>query len=152
MTRMLPFRILLLSSVTLLAGCAGKTPPPEISLDEPATAAGRIIVPAGILSDVIRLLPDGEEEKMEISWSKNHVAFTIGSTYFISNLINGEYPEYQRVIPQSFDAHAELNLHDFAEAVRFAPASSLPPVTPKCRFQPLPPMFNMPKSRPSCSA
>ena len=70
--------------------------------------------PAGILSDVIRLLPDGEEEKMEISWSKNHVAFTIGSTYFISNLINGEYPEYQRVIPQSFDAHAELNLHDFA--------------------------------------
>lgn len=56
---------------------------------------------------------------MEISWSKNHVAFTIGSTYFISNLINGEYPEYQRVIPQSFDAHAELNLHDFAEAVRF---------------------------------
>ena len=91
----------------------------EISLDEPATAAGRIIVPAGILSDVIRLLPDGEEEKMEISWSKNHVAFTIGSTYFISNLINGEYPEYQRVIPQSFDAHAELNLHDFAEAVRF---------------------------------
>ncbi|MBS7701981.1 MULTISPECIES: P-type conjugative transfer protein TrbG [Hyphomicrobiales] len=46
MTRMLPIRILLLSSVTLLAGCAGKTPPPEISLDEPYEAS-RIVEPAG---------------------------------------------------------------------------------------------------------
>lgn len=40
-----PIRLLLLSSAALLAGCAIKTPPPEISLDEPFEAT-RIAEPA----------------------------------------------------------------------------------------------------------
>ena len=92
----------------------------EVSLDEPATAEGRIIVPSGILSDVTRLLPaDDEKSMVEISWSRNHIAFTFGETYFISNLVNGEYPDYHRIIPDSFHGRAELNLHDLQEAVRF---------------------------------
>jgi type IV secretion system protein VirB9 len=46
MVHISPIRLLLLSSAALLAGCAGKTPPPEISLDEPFEAT-RIIEPAG---------------------------------------------------------------------------------------------------------
>lgn len=92
----------------------------EVTLEEPATAEGRFIVPAGILSDVSRLLPsDDEKAVVEISWSNNHVAFTFGDTYFIANLINGQYPDFHRIIPNRFDATAVVNRNDFDEAVRF---------------------------------
>ena len=92
----------------------------EISLDQEAAAEGRFIVPSGILSDVSRILPlDDEEAMVEISWSNNHVAFTFGDTYFIASLVNGEYPDYHRIIPTHFEARAEVNLKDFEEAVRF---------------------------------
>lgn len=91
----------------------------EISLDRPVSAAGRFIVPAGVLSDVVRLLPKEEEDPVEIFWTPNHVAFSFGTTYFVSNLINGDYPDYHRVFPTHFDALATVNLKDFQEAVRF---------------------------------
>ena len=91
----------------------------EVSLDTPATAAGRFIVPANTLADVVRMLPQEEDDTVEVSWTNNHVAFTFGSTYFMTNLINGDYPDYHRVIPTHFNATATLNLKDFQEAVRF---------------------------------
>ncbi len=91
----------------------------EVSLEESAPVAGRFIVPANVLSDVVRMLPQDEDARVEISWANNNVAFTFGNTYFISNLINGDYPDYHRVIPSHFDATATLNKKDFEEAVRF---------------------------------
>ncbi|TKT82441.1 P-type conjugative transfer protein TrbG [Aquamicrobium sp. LC103] len=46
MIRSTPMHMLLLSSAALLAGCAGKTPPPEISLDQPYEAS-RVVEPIG---------------------------------------------------------------------------------------------------------
>ena len=97
----------------------------DISLDEEAPNPGRFIVPANVLSDVCRLLPQEEEEMVEITWIRNHVAFAFGDTYFVSALINGEYPDYHRVIPKSFDTDAVVNLRDFAEAVRFVSPISM---------------------------
>lgn len=91
----------------------------EISLEETPTGKGNFIVSASVLQDVIRLLPAGEDSMMEISWASRHVAFSFGETYFLSNLINGVYPDYKRVFPSSFDLHATLDLKDFEEAVRF---------------------------------
>ena len=91
----------------------------EIELEENTNGEARIIVPAAIMTDVVKLLPEGEDEKVEITWAKNHVAFTFNNTYFITSLINGEYPDYKRVIPSHFDAKAELDLNEFIDAVRF---------------------------------
>lgn len=91
----------------------------ESTLSKEASSKGRFVVPAGVLSDVSRLLPSGEEDPVEISWASNHIAFSFGNTYFISTLINGEYPEWRRVIPGTFDAEVTLSLKDFLDAVRF---------------------------------
>ena len=91
----------------------------EISLEEIPTGKGNFIVSASVLQDVIRLLPVEEDDMMEISWASRHVAFSFGETYFLSNLINGVYPDYKRVFPSSFDLNATLDLKDFEEAVRF---------------------------------
>ena len=89
----------------------------EVTLDSPAPEHRRLIVSAAVMTEVVRLLPAGEEDTVEISWAKNHIAFCFGRTYFLSSLINGEYPDYHRVIPKSFNYTAVLNLRSFREAV-----------------------------------
>ena len=89
----------------------------EVTLSVPAEQPGRMIVPASVMTEVVRMLPAGEDEEVVISWAKSHVAFAFGETYFLSNLINGEYPDYHRVIPTRFDATAVLDLRAFREAV-----------------------------------
>jgi DNA polymerase-3 subunit beta len=90
----------------------------EITLNEPATTEGRFIVPAGILSDVCRLLPEEEGAVMEISWARSHVAFTFGSTYFMSTLINGQYPDVHRVVPTRFSTEVTFDLKELSNAIR----------------------------------
>ncbi len=89
----------------------------EVTLSVPAEQPGRMIVPASVMTEVVRMLPSDEDAEVVISWAKSHVAFAFGSTYFISNLINGEYPDYHRVIPTRFDSTAVLDLKAFREAV-----------------------------------
>jgi len=89
----------------------------EVQLAIPAENPGRMIVPASVCVEIVRLLPQGEEETVDISWAKNHIAFTFGNTYFISTLINGEYPDYRRVIPSRFDSVVTVSLKEFREAV-----------------------------------
>lgn len=89
----------------------------EITLETPAEVPGRMIAAANVMSEVVRLLPQEEGAKVEISWAKNHIAFAFGKTYFVSTLINGEYPDYHRVIPKNFTSTAVLDLRAFREAV-----------------------------------
>lgn len=89
----------------------------EVTLSVPAEQPGRMIVPASVMTEAVRMLPSDEDAEVVISWAKSHVAFAFGSTYFISNLINGEYPDYHRVIPTRFDSTAVLDLKAFREAV-----------------------------------
>ncbi len=89
----------------------------EVTLDVEAEQPGRMIVPAQIMAEVVRLLPSGTEDQVVVSWGKSHVAFSFGSTYFLSNLINGEYPDYHRVIPTRFDSTVVLDLKAFQQGV-----------------------------------
>ena len=89
----------------------------EMKLPVPSEHPGRLIVPASALSEVMRLLSQEEDELVEITWAKQHVAFSFGDTYFLSNLISGEYPDYKRVIPTQFALRAEMNLADIRSAV-----------------------------------
>lgn len=89
----------------------------ETALAIPANNPGRFIVPSGIMSEVLRLFSSNTEETVDIFWAKTHVAFASGTTYFISTLINGEYPDYRRVIPQHFDSMVTVELKPFREAV-----------------------------------
>lgn len=89
----------------------------EVTLTEEAAQPGRFIVPASVMSDVVRLLPQDKEEQVAVSWARSHVAFSFGSTYFVANLINGEYPDYHRVIPARFDSTVVLDLKAFQQGV-----------------------------------
>lgn len=83
-------------------------------LEVPAASQGapnsKLIVPPKALAQVERLF--GSDDEIEVARSENHLGFRKEGTQVYTRLIEGPYPEYERVIPRDNDkiAHADRNL------------------------------------------
>jgi DNA polymerase-3 subunit beta len=62
----------------------------------------QIIVPRKGVTELIRVLHDAPEE-IAIEISTNHIRVDLGNLQFTSKLIDGKFPDYNRVIPQASD-------------------------------------------------
>lgn len=77
------------------------------------------IVPSKTLAEIYRLLKD-EDEIVNISYSNNQVVFQFGSIYLVSRLIEGQFPNYKQVIPQTCETKVHLSVKEFLDAVERA--------------------------------
>jgi DNA polymerase-3 subunit beta len=85
---------------------------PEGSRDMPG-----IIVPRKAVSEIIKLVEDGGES-VEIDLSPAKIRFKFASgVVLISKLIDGTFPDYQRVIPSGNDKFLTVERDVFAKAV-----------------------------------
>ncbi len=85
----------------------------------------KIIVPAKTLQELTRILSAGSEEdggELKIYLSENQVMFNYGNTELISRLIEGQYPDYQQIIPTVSKTNV---LVERAELIRAVKMSSL---------------------------
>ena len=82
----------------------------------------QIIVPARTLSEVARLLPSDEGEEVSLSTTPggNQVYIAFGKTEVTSRLIDGQFPDYQRIIPTDAKTSVVLSTTDFLRATRAA--------------------------------
>ncbi len=62
----------------------------------------QVIIPRKAVLELGRLLGDSEE-KVNVDISSNHIRLALGDTLFTSKLIDGKFPDYQRVIPSETD-------------------------------------------------
>lgn len=62
----------------------------------------QVILPRKAVLELARLLDDTEEQ-IAVDVSSNHIRFILGDTSFTSKLIDGKFPDYQRVIPANPD-------------------------------------------------
>ncbi|MBO0905136.1 DNA polymerase III subunit beta [Jiella sonneratiae] len=77
-----------------------------------------IIVPRKTVGEVQKLLGDsGEDDSVTIELSDSKIRFTIGEVVMTSKLIDGTFPDYQRVIPQNNDKELTLDRQTFSAAV-----------------------------------
>jgi DNA polymerase III subunit beta len=80
-----------------------------------------MIVPARTLTEVARLLPDSDDEvTISTTPNGNQVYFAFGKTEITSRLIEGQFPDYQRIIPPSAKTNVTLATTDFLRATRAA--------------------------------
>src|SRR5689334_13962123 len=81
-----------------------------------------MIVPAKTLTEVARLLSDDAEEQVAINTTPNgnQVYFAFGKTEITSRLIEGQFPDYQRIIPSDTKTQVKLSTTDFLRATRAA--------------------------------
>ena len=68
--------------------------PGEIDIDDER----QIIIPRKAVLELSRLL-DGSNDSAEIILSQNHLRVELGTLVFTTKLIDGKFPDYQRVIP-----------------------------------------------------
>ena len=87
-------------------------------VDLPAGAAGMpgVIVPRKTVAEFSKLLDDKEVD-VKISLSQNKIKFTIDSVVLVSKLIDGTFPDYERVIPTQNDRLLELSTDGLLKAV-----------------------------------
>lgn len=88
----------------------------EVGLPEGAAAMPPIIVPRKTVAEVAKLL-EGEQGEVQVSVSPARIQFTLERAVLISRLIDGTFPEYERVIPSGNERIAVLETQDFKKAV-----------------------------------
>lgn len=97
-------------------------------MDVPAESAGAIILPAKTVGELTRLLDKGE--KVKISFNDRRAAFQIATdkdasglvehVYLYSKVVEGNYPNYQQVIPKETHQRIKLERELFLHCVHRA--------------------------------
>ena len=100
-----------------------------IELPEPVAEPAEVIVPARALLELSRIIGDAESNvEITITPSGGQVLFHTESTDLVSRLIEGRYPDIERIIPSSHATRTVLETQELAKAVKlasfFATASS----------------------------
>ncbi len=88
----------------------------ETALPEGAAGMPGVIVPRKAVAELGRLLEDAEET-IKIGVSPTKIRFALGAGRLTSKLIDGTFPDYQRVIPQGNPYTLRVDNRDFSKAV-----------------------------------
>ncbi len=75
-----------------------------------------IIIPRKTVAEVQKLL-DAAEGDVEVELSDTKIRFTIGGVVLLSKLIEGTFPDYERVTPKNNDKEMHVDRGAFATAV-----------------------------------
>jgi DNA polymerase-3 subunit beta len=88
----------------------------DMALPESAKGMPGVIVPRKTVNELRKLI-DGSEGEVKVSLSETKICFAFDATLLTSKLIDGTFPDYQRVIPSGNDKTLDVNRREFAEAV-----------------------------------
>jgi len=77
----------------------------------------KIIIPLKTIQEVIRIFKD-DDDKIIIYFDKNQILFKTENSQLISRLINGDFPDYQSIIPQTFETDITLNREQLINALK----------------------------------
>lgn len=77
----------------------------------------KIIIPAKILNEFTHIFNSEIPTDIRISCTHNKISFSYENIYVISRLIEGQFPDYNRVIPKDFKTHVNINKNEFQSAL-----------------------------------
>lgn len=64
--------------------------------------------------------PDTGSEEIKFYISENQILFSCGPTELVSRLIEGQYPDYEQIIPSNIKTKASISRAEFLRAVKAA--------------------------------
>ena len=80
----------------------------------------KIIVPKSILNEIVRFPDFGEYIEFGYDGSENMVVFKFGDSVLLSRLIVGDYPDFEKIIPQEFKTKVLLDKDDLLRGLKLA--------------------------------
>jgi DNA polymerase-3 subunit beta len=92
----------------------------ETTLESDLSSAFEVNVPARALQELARLAHgDGEDDDgLKISVRQNQVLFEIGRSVLSSRLIDGQFPNYSQLLPESFEHELRIAGNELTDVVR----------------------------------
>ena len=88
----------------------------DVALPEGAADLPSVIVPRKTVTEVRKLIDDGDEP-VSVALSETRIRFEVGAASLTSKLIDGSFPDYERVIPRGNNNIMTVASGSFAEAV-----------------------------------
>jgi DNA polymerase-3 subunit beta len=94
-------------------------------LEEPAPAAVGVIVPARALTELSRILGAvdlGEDDGVQvtITEARNQIMFHLPGVDLVSQLIEANFPDYNKIVPTSYNTRVVVNTAEFLKAMRLS--------------------------------
>ena len=93
----------------------------KLPIATPVKEKTEIIIPARSLGELNRLISN-QEEAVEITLNpnKNQALFRLKNIELVTQLVQGSFPDYAQLIPQSYNTRMIVNIADFLRATKTA--------------------------------
>jgi DNA polymerase III subunit beta len=88
----------------------------ETQLDEPLDGSLEANVPARTLQELGRIA--GSAEAIGVAALENQVVFTVDDVVLSSRLVEGRFPNYQQLLPESYEHELRVSRDELLEVVR----------------------------------
>lgn len=78
-----------------------------------------LLIPNSALHDILRIIGD-HDDVIEVLFDDQQVLFKVGDVELIARLIDGTYPDYQKLIPQTFSNTAKVNKQELVTITKIS--------------------------------
>jgi DNA polymerase-3 subunit beta len=90
----------------------------ETTLDVALAESFEVNVPARALQELARIAAHSGDEELAVSVRQNQVLFEIGRIILSSRLIDGQFPNYRQLLPESFEHELRVSGPELTDVVR----------------------------------
>jgi DNA polymerase-3 subunit beta len=90
----------------------------ETDLEAPLDGSFEANVPARALQELVRVAQLGGTDELAVTVRQNQVLFAVGATTLSSRLIDGQFPNYRQLLPDSYEHELRLPREELTEVVR----------------------------------
>jgi DNA polymerase III subunit beta len=90
----------------------------ETTLSSPLQGSLEANVPARALQELARISQQAPEDSLAVSVDQNQVIFEIGDVVLSSRLIDGQFPNYRQLLPESVEHELRLASAELTDVVR----------------------------------
>ena len=77
----------------------------------------RFLVSADSLRNIVEMFPEDDDSLIEINYTGKSVEFNIGKIFVTGRIIDGNFPDYNKVIPSSSEIFVEVSVAEMRDAI-----------------------------------
>ena len=109
------------SKLTMAAADGFRLAVHRTELSEPVKEKVAMIIPAKAYHELNRLMgADDQEIEITLNAQKSQVLFKLKGIEMVSQLIQGTFPNYSQLIPQTYGTKARIDVAEFLRAIKMA--------------------------------
>lgn len=84
----------------------------------PVTDKTSVIVPTRALNELQRVLHEESETPVKVSLAENQIQFGLDGVTIVSRVIDGQFPNYEKVIPRDHERRIVVDLKEFSTVLK----------------------------------